>query len=193
MAEDTVTKDNVFHLAEWLRSKDSHVETSDGVALQFGKRVELFYGKHVLKAIADANIKKFPLIKDYADATQEELTAAFNEMLERSYFKRVEPMEVKKKRFDAEHATRVALHQDQSFDTDGMYMWIMERNEKWAMAKAMGIIAVVIVVCCFKIWPIWLRICSWWLSLLVLGTLLVIHGVHVRSLLDRDSFALRCS
>lgn len=175
MSDEVVVKDNVASLAEWLRGKHSHLETSDGVLVEAGKRVELFYGKHLLKVLENANMKKFPEIKEFSDASTEEFIKHFNEMLGRAYFQRVSPMEIKKKRFDAEHATRVQRVPEQTFDGEGMYMWIMEPNQQWALAKALGIIVAVITICCFKIWPIWLRICSWWACLLVLGTLIYMY------------------
>jgi hypothetical protein len=159
-------------LAEWMRSKDSRLKWTEGIIMNFGRRIECFRGQQVLDALMNANFKNHSSLSSYASATRDELIATLDAMITEGFFTRVVALDIAKRpAADAPQELRVQLDEEKTFDVDALFMWTFESKSSAPLFKALGSIALVIFVCCFKVWPIWMRIVVWWLSLILLGTL----------------------
>jgi len=169
-------------LAEWMRSKDSRLKWTEGIIMNFGRRIECFRGQQVLDALMNANFKNHSSLSSYASATRDELIATLDAMITEGFFTRVVALDIAKRpAADAPQELRVQLDEEKTFDVDALFMWTFESKSSAPLFKALGSIALVIFVCCFKVWPIWMRIVVWWLSLILLVTLLTMIVFHIVS------------
>jgi len=179
-------------LAEWLRSKDSRLKWTESIIMNFGRRVECFHGQQILDAVMNANVSHFPALKTYASATRDEVIEVFDKMIADQFFVRVVPIieqtTLTKKaaaaaaaagQQDTPQELRVQLDSEKTFDVDAVFMWTYEVKSSVPLVKALGTIAFIIFVCCFKIWPVWMRIVVWWLSMILLSTFTIFTCPHV--------------
>jgi hypothetical protein len=49
-----------------------------------------------------------------------------------------------------------------------LYIWLLAEDPFWVYIQSVSLVLFIIFCCCIRIWPIWLKICVWWLSLILL-------------------------
>lgn len=71
-----------------------------------------------------------------------------------------------------------------TFSGASRYYWLLDPPATPVAIQALqllGIVLGVIAICCYRIWPIWLRICIYWLALVLLISLLGTIFLHLAS------------
>lgn len=68
-----------------------------------------------------------------------------------------------------------------SFKEDRIYMWNIDPNSRALLVQSVLVVAFIIAMCCVKIWPIWMRIIVYYLSLSLLILMLSTTALHIIS------------
>mmetsp|Transcript_12429 Transcript_12429/g.37348 ORF Transcript_12429/g.37348 Transcript_12429/m.37348 type:complete len:296 (-) Transcript_12429:96-983(-) len=118
--------------------------------VQVGKRVEYFKGKRLIEALLDITDKNLPKV-----AEKEEAMAIATRMLEFDLFHASE--RIKKGGF-------LAPKRSTLFVEDGFYTWIYQGNQTMSNLATGALIAGFLFFTCFPIWPDFMKIWMWYLS-----------------------------
>jgi len=100
--------------------------------------------------------------------TRKDGSALGNAMLKAGFFHRAEFM---KKRHEFEEGTRLQSAPVQVFDEEGVYTWLIYPSQRRQYIQLVFLIILAIMVCLIKVWPLWLKIAVWWISLILLVTM----------------------
>jgi len=156
--EETVSK-----VAKWLR-KGSNMETGEGLLQR--RRVDYFCGEDIKAALMSDKFehrKFFP--KELGDREIDELGS---EMMRQKLFFRgvITNLDT----VDLEELDTVEPHRRQVFidEPEEVYVWIMPQSRTELYLKCAGMLVSILFMCMIKIWPLWLKIGVWWVSLIML-------------------------
>jgi len=153
----------VTKVAEWLR-KSSNMETGEGLLQR--KRVDYFCGEDIKDALMSDTFKRKGLLpKDFGDKEIDEIGSEM--MRQRLIFRGVI---TNLDTTDLEELDTVEPHRRQVFidEPEEVYVWIMPPSRAELYMKCAGMLFVVLFMCMIKIWPLWLKIGVWWVSLIML-------------------------
>mmetsp|Transcript_738 Transcript_738/g.1079 ORF Transcript_738/g.1079 Transcript_738/m.1079 type:complete len:329 (+) Transcript_738:64-1050(+) len=138
--------------ARLLRRRKGGLRNRQGIELE--KRVEYFKGEKLVKYLMENKVKGYPPISSRAEAM-----FVAKELLRHEFFHR-----------SVETAVKGVLEvsRDHSFDPAGYYTWIFMGSQTLSHFMTTLIIVGFLVVTCFPIWPQFLKIWMWYLSVTLL-------------------------
>ncbi len=175
-------KDLPLTLAKWLRDqRSSKLKTYDSILNPAGKRVDSFSTDDLLAVIANADTSKHAWLEEVVSLSKSELMKMLNLMIQRKFFvvtKVVKPPTIK--RGEKQDAV-VVLSDSQEFAEKVVLTWILEPSQTVLVAQSVSLIFFIIAVCCFKIWPLWLKIAVWWCSVVLLVLMITAMILHLIS------------
>lgn len=167
--------DIIYHLAHWLRNRSSStLPLKEYVSAELSRRVMVFHGDDLLEVMNSTNFLTIPQFKTIADYDEDQLKSTFQTMITRQYFLNVIPLDINRKRSEEQTTQRVKCSDKQEFHSDGMYMWQIDPDQTMAIVKAVGVVAAIFAVCCYRIWPLILRIGLYYLCVLLLSMLILL-------------------
>jgi len=122
------------------------------------KRVELFKGEKLIALLNDEEKiaklpKKLPKMKD-----EQDMLRIINNLIREKYLLRA----------DKKEKGVYTRCRTQRFDADGYYIWIYEGEKFWNNFYTGLLIAGFLFFTCFPIWPLFLKIWLWYLSVTLL-------------------------
>ncbi len=147
-------------MASFLRNhKRRKVPVEEGVCER--RRADIFNGKDLVDALLSAETKDFPV--EYAVTDRAAALKLGSQLLKNRVFLACEKGDT--------------LHRNNNYDfrpdvktmiEDSQYIWLMPASNKHLYVYSGLMLCCVLFVTCIKIWPIWLKIFIWWLSLIAL-------------------------
>ncbi|KAI9309696.1 translocation protein Sec62-domain-containing protein [Cunninghamella echinulata] len=141
-----------------------------------GKRVDYFKGKSAVNALLKEGFAKIlpadqPAPKEKADAMK-----LLNELGREGFILCVERGD----NINGKHTPRVLRPNSvQEMQEGGYYMWIWEGSQVRAYLGAVGLVAVILAAVLYPLWPHFLQLGVWYLSVGVLGLLGVFFGIAI--------------
>eukprot|EP00808_Paulinella_micropora_P022852 g58024.t1 len=160
--------------AEWLRA--SKLELHDGVIQ--GKRVQFFSGKK-LKDFFMANQHKMKKVPGVDILDESDFIDLANRMVKAGYFHKATIKPPSKNRdYTLLHPTQGLFNKEAGADL-GVWVWILEPSQLKAFLYSFGLLFVLLLLCMFKLWPLWAKLAIWWLALIFLVSMLGILVVRL--------------
>lgn len=154
--------------ARFLRNDRKHkVPVEDGVCND--KRVQFFTGSDLLEALKTAKIPKTPTLAIAGD--QDKAITAAKGMMSLGLF--YQAQEIKSKY----HDHMLQMTPSQKVQEDGLYIWVLSPTLNYWYS--FGLVAVALFICLIKVWPLWLKIAVWWVSLIMLVSILSIIALRL--------------
>ncbi|KAI8328395.1 translocation protein Sec62-domain-containing protein [Choanephora cucurbitarum] len=149
--------------ANYLKNeKQSGLKPRDGVFN--GKRFDYFKGKKGIDALMNENYAKYTKHPN-PPKTREEAFLLFNDMGKYGFILRVD----RGSSINGKGSPRVLQPNPvQEVDEDGYYMWIWEGSQVKNYLGAIGLVSLIFVAVLFPLWPNFLRLGVWYLSMAVL-------------------------
>jgi len=156
-----LSPDLVEAAARWLRERRSGLEAYDAVLYE--KRVQYFKGTRFVDCLLTHKIKN-KQVNEYVQS-REKAIALGNQMIAMGFFHR---SELAQKKHEMEENTRLRVHNLNTFDEDGVYTWLIYPSQRRAVVQGFLLVSFAFLICLIKLWPLWLKIVVWWLSLIML-------------------------
>eukprot|EP00164_Ancoracysta_twista_P007408 GFYU01010515.1.p1 GENE.GFYU01010515.1~~GFYU01010515.1.p1 ORF type:complete len:412 (-),score=130.19 GFYU01010515.1:25-1176(-) len=154
-----------YEVAVWLRNeKKSGLLVLEGQ--QHGKRVEFFGGEDLVNAIRSNNMPR-PDLMDEEGAEYEVADA----LLALGYFHRSD--------MKSEKQAKLVIAHSQEFAEEEFYTWVLPKSQTGTYLMSFGTIFGSLAFCMIKIWPLWLIILVWWISMILLVTLSSIMAIRI--------------
>lgn len=151
----------VRRVVDFLRTK-SGMKVRPGVVN--GQRADYFKGSAAVKAVLSpeyAKLKGVPKV-----TTEEEAEKMLHNLLPFAFFLRVERGD-KPSRKDERRVLQV--NQMQMFEKDMYYAWFYEGSQLLMKLAGLGMVVVMLAAVMFPLWPHFLRLGVWYLSVGILG------------------------
>eukprot|EP00823_Brevimastigomonas_motovehiculus_P005791 TRINITY_DN4376_c0_g1_i1.p1 TRINITY_DN4376_c0_g1~~TRINITY_DN4376_c0_g1_i1.p1 ORF type:complete len:430 (-),score=98.26 TRINITY_DN4376_c0_g1_i1:20-1309(-) len=168
--------DELLEFAQFLRN-DRVLHVKEGIIQQ--KRVEYFRGSKLIDRILDVDMSKFKTVAAFMNG-QDGTTAAValaSALLENGFFIRALRL---KRDPDIDDYTRLKVNPSQSFELEGTFFWRLEPSRRHLYIQSILLVIFALVICLFKVWPLWMKIALYWISLtclVALSSILVIRLV----------------
>lgn len=157
-----VTDEALQKAAVWLRKR---LETGQGLFQQqhLKKRAEYFVGEDFRAALGSDKFRKSKIFP--AEFSIEDVGTR---MLRGQYFMRGDL--TNEDTADLEELDTFELHRKQVFvdEDDDYLLWILPPSNTELYTKTAAMLIGALFMCMIKIWPLWLKIGVWWVSLIML-------------------------
>ena len=135
---------------------------------------DVFRGAELLDAFVNASAKKDLLPVDLNIKDRPSALKICETMLKEGYFFEAE-LNVKSHRPN----TFVEKPRPNSIKEDGYYIWVMPASLRQVYIYSACLVSFVLFICLIKVWPIWLKICIWWMSMIGLVSMLSIIVIRL--------------
>lgn len=148
-------------VVDFLRTK-SGMKVRPGVLN--GQRADYFKGSSAIKAVLSpeyAKLKNVPKV-----TSEEEAEKMLHNLLPFAFFLRVERGDKPSKK---DERRPLQVNQMQMFEKDMYYAWFYEGQQLMMKLAGLGMVAVMLAAVMFPLWPRFMRVGVWYLSLGVLG------------------------
>jgi len=184
-----------FELYNYITANRSQLDPQEYVSEELSCRFYAINGQFLIDFLESTNFNKIsqknPILKIFNEASTTEFENIINIMIKNNFIKRVVPITINKKKYNSSETIRVnfAPAQHQKYDPDGLYALLLQQQSTYDLMKSVVIVVGILSVCCFKIWPIILRILLWWL--LLFTTVFLISAIVIH-LLSKILFTLMC-
>jgi len=159
----------VRNLVNFLRTK-AGIKTKVGVLN--GKRLDYFKGKSAIKALlspAYGKLKDAPKVEN-EDQAQKVLLS----IMPFTFFLLVDRGGPSG---GANSPKVLQITQMQQFKADGYYAWFYEGSQWMTYAGGVGMVALLLIGVMFPLWPSFMRVGAWYLSMAVLGFLVALFAL----------------
>jgi len=164
----------------------SEFRTLDAVLLPFERRVEVFPGLELVEKLQGLHkakgAKKTPALMELQ--SKDDVIRYCNALLSsQKFFLPVERTD-KNSGWMPKKGKMLTVKLDdsqKSFSEQSFYVWLIEPSQTTALIKAISLVVGVLAITCIRIWPVWLRIALFWISLFLLATMILMHALHVAS------------
>lgn len=131
-----------------------------------GQRADYFKGSAAVKALLSPEYKKLADVPQVE--TEEEAEKALHQLLPFAFFLRVERGEKPEGKEQGERRP-LQVNQMQTFEKDMYYAWFYEGSQLMMKLAGLGMVIVMLAAVMFPLWPSFLRLGVWYLSMGVLG------------------------
>lgn len=159
----SIDDETVKKVAEWLR-KSSNMETGEGLLQK--RRVDYFCGEDIKDALMSDKFQRKNILKQKVG--DKEIEEIGSELMRRRLMFRgvITNLDT----VDLEELDKVEPHRRQVFidEPEEVYVWIMESSRTELYMKCAGMLTFALFMCMIKVWPLWLKIGVWWVSLIML-------------------------
>ncbi|PVU92363.1 hypothetical protein BB561_003871 [Smittium simulii] len=146
----------LYKVADYLLSDNSGLRKREGIVN--GTRVSFFKGKSALNALIREKDKKNPFFE-----TREEAIENLELLLDWGLIVRVDRSEGDPRLLRLNHM--------QNFSEEYYFAWIYQGSKLRIILGGIGLVLIVLAGVMFPLWPLKLRILSWYLSMAALGFL----------------------
>ncbi|KAE8215621.1 hypothetical protein CF319_g2005 [Tilletia indica] len=162
MEQQSTASPETRTVVNFLRNK-AGMKTRAGVLN--GTRVEYFKGSSAVKAILSPAYKK---LKGVPQAeTEEEAEQVLHGIIPHAFFLRVDRGPAAGAGKDAPKV--VQINQMQMFKNDLHYVWLIQGSQLGLRLGGFGVVAIMLAGVMFPLWPPFMRLGVWYLSMGILG------------------------
>ncbi|WFD43940.1 Translocation protein S62 [Malassezia psittaci] len=148
-------------IVDFLRT-NTNIKVRPGVLN--GQRADYFKGSAAIKAVLSpeyAKLKNVPKV-----TSEEEAEKVLHNLLPYAFFLRVERGEKPAKK---DERRPLQVNQVQLFEKDMYYAWFYEGRQLMMKLAGLGMVVVMLAAVMFPLWPHFMRLGVWYLSMFVLG------------------------
>lgn len=178
--DDLEAEERLREAALWLLTSDHGVRRQQ-VILE-GRRIQAFKGRHFSRAVQRATNPKFARkFPELACRSSEEAVVLGDRMLQQDFIYPLEkiPQKWKRRKRDPHKVQPHETQQDFSLAQHTLYAWHVQpspvKNIIWGSLLILG----TILICMIKVWPLWLKLAVYWISLTYVVTMLSLLGIRL--------------
>lgn len=169
----TVTDEALHKAAVWLRKR---LEVGHGIFVKdrLKRRVEYFLGEDFKAALHSEKFKKSKIFP--AEFCMEEIGTR---MMKAQYFLRGDITNMDTANLEDQDLIEMHRRQVFSNDDEDYFVWLLQPSNTELYTKTALMVVGVLFVCMIKIWPLWLKIGVWWVSLIMLICMLALIVIRL--------------
>lgn len=172
-----IPEDDPYYVAaKFIRNNKKHkLEVGDGVLQQ--RRCEYFRGVDFIEAIQELTITGAESLKA---KNESDAKIVGSKMIKMGFFRKAGFDEKSKKNKNLKHDNVMTISTGvQKMEQDGLYVWVLPRDMGNVWMYSALLVAFALFICLIKVWPLWLKIAVWWVSLILLVSICAIIALRL--------------
>jgi hypothetical protein len=150
-------------------NRRNKLDTQDGILQR--KRIDVFKGADFVTSFLEGKVPQSRELK----ASEEDAILKVGQIMIKAGL----ITEVKQDNSNKYRKNLFDIVPDPTMKADGFYAWVLPVSMKQMAIYSAVLVAFVIFVTMIKVWPIWLKILVWWISLILLCAMIAIMILRI--------------